>query len=801
MNLARHLALITVLLGTSSALAQTTTVNFDTFPDGTAVPRGTVITNQYPGVAFSTDDGVCVAERFARLSRPHALHCDSSLGIARGNVSLVFGLVMQRIDLVAQGVGGNGLTLTALNAAGVTVDSETIVGTGTGAGASDPVSLTGVGIIRVEIAQPINISTDGYAIDDLEFERMTLVSVCGNGVQELGEACDDGNTADCDTCADNCRAVTTAGCQVGPSCIADGTPNPANSCQVCDPDNSRTGYSDVMDGTLCDDGLFCSTADSCTAGACAGGARSCADALSCTDDVCDEDADSCRNPVSSGCVIDGMCVAAGTPDPLNSCMACDPSASTSAYSPRMNGTSCDDGAFCTTADSCTAGRCAGVALDCGDGLGCTTDTCNELGDSCENTLQAGNCLIAGSCVSGAALDPSNQCLACNPTTSTSAFTNVMNGTSCDDGAFCTETDACTEGACGGSVRDCTDGLSCTLDTCDEAANACNNELTAMSCTIGGMCVADGSPDPANPCMACNPSVNMGAYTPVMDGTMCDDGAFCTDVDSCTAGTCGGTMRTCDDALDCTVDSCAEAIGECINFLDGGCLIDGSCIAEDTLDEDNSCQLCDPELATAEYSPVSDGTLCSEPSCMDSVITPASTCMTATCVVAEPMPCPGGVTCQDINICSGGCTMDAQCAGDSFCSADGECVPDADNGVACERANQCGSGFCAVDDGVCCETSCSGLCQGCGTGACTPYAAGTDPESECGAQMCNGSAMCEVPPGTDAGPGMDSGAGTDAGTAGGTVTGGACAAAPGAGGSSLPLLGLGLIGLLIRRRRR
>lgn len=800
MNLARHFAFLSVLLGTSGALAQTTNVDFDTFPGGAAVPSGTEIISQYPGVTFSSSVEECRALNVQPESAPNAL---SGGRTTQTDIYMSFALPMQRVQFVARSVGDNGLTSTAFNAAGVAVDSASIIGPSTGANRSDLVTLNGVGIVRVTVAQTFSVSAEGYLIDDLEFER-GAVSTCGNNVMEAGEACDDGNTTGCDACAADCSAVTTPGCLVGLACVTDGTPNPTNSCQVCDPDANRVGFTNVSNGTVCDDGLFCSTADSCTAGVCAGGARSCADGLSCTVDSCNEAADSCSNVISGGCVIDGMCVAAGTPDPFNSCMACNPATSTSAYTAISDGSSCSDGAFCTTADTCTAGRCAGVALDCGDGLSCTTDSCNELTDSCDNALQADSCLIGGACVGGSALNPANQCQACNPSASTSAYTNVMNGTACDDGAFCTETDSCTEGTCGGSARDCSDGLSCTLDTCDEAADVCDSELTAMSCTIDGMCVADGATDPANPCMACNPSVDMGAYTPVMDGTTCDDGAFCTDVDTCTAGACGGTMRTCDDGLDCTVDSCAEAIAECVNVLDGGCLIDGTCVAEDTIDEDNLCQICDSDVATSEFSPLADGTLCSDPSCMDRTITPGATCMSAICVVADPMPCPGGLACQDENVCAGGCTMDAECLGEEFCNVDGECVPDGDNGTDCERANQCGSGFCAVDDGVCCDTSCSGLCQGCSTGACTAHPAGTDPEDECGAQMCNGSAMCEPPAGTDAGPGTDVGpggdGGVDAGEEGGTVSGGACSASPGTGNSGLPLLGLGLIGLLIRRRR-
>ena len=48
-------------------------------------------------------------------------------------------------------------------------------------------------------------------------------AVCGNGVTEAGEFCDDANADACGTCAADCTAVnsTVTGCPVGTGCGSD----------------------------------------------------------------------------------------------------------------------------------------------------------------------------------------------------------------------------------------------------------------------------------------------------------------------------------------------------------------------------------------------------------------------------------------------------------------------------------------------------------------------------------------------------------------------------------------------------
>ena len=72
------------------------------------------------------------------------------------------------------------------------------------------------------------------------------------------------------------------------------------------------------------------------------------------------------------------------------------------------------------------------------------------------------------------------------------FHIVADGTPCDDGAFCNGSETCQSGACTTTAaRNCADTSPCTVDTCDEAANACTHVASPSCCPA-----CDGS----DPCL-------------------------------------------------------------------------------------------------------------------------------------------------------------------------------------------------------------------------------------------------------------------------------------------------------------
>ena len=140
---------------------------------------------------------------------------------------------------------------------------------------------------------------------------------------------------------------------------------------------------------------------------------------------------------------------------------------------------------------------------------------------------------------------------------------------------------------------------------------------------------------------------------------------------------------------------------------------------------------------------------------------ASTCASGFCVDGV---CCGTASCSGVcqscavdsheGTCApaaAGTEVPGSCASGQACDGSGACK--SKNGTTCSAATVCASGFCV--DGVCCENACTDTCASCNqagrAGKCAAYAAGSDPESECGTGSdpcrltCNGAGTCDAPP--------------------------------------------------------
>lgn len=337
--------------------------------------------------------------------------------------------------------------------------------------------------------------------------------------------CSDGNAC---TAGDTCMAGTcTAGpidCTAKDDCHLDGTCNMATgTCTTPTKPN----------GTLCDDGDGCTQASTCQAGACVG-----------------------TNPVM--CPMDTECT---------NVAACDSMTGTCAVTNEPDGTACNDGNACTQMSACQAGQCVGSNdVVCGPPNQCQLPgTCNPNTGMCDyaakpngtacddgtactqmDTCQAGVCVGANPVICPTATD-CNTVSACNPMTGTCSVTNQPDGKSCNDGNACTQTDSCMAGQCVGS-----------------------NPVTCAP------------PGPCHQGVLCDKNSGQCVYSDKPNGTECDDGNACTQVDTCKSGACSGASPIiCTPLDDChEAGSCDQANGTCSNPAkpDGASCPGGMCLA-------------------------------------------------------------------------------------------------------------------------------------------------------------------------------------------------------------------------------
>jgi hypothetical protein len=230
-------------------------------------------------------------------------------------------------------------------------------------------------------------------------------------------------------------------------------------------------------------------------------------------------------------------------DQVYKCMGCRGSVDC-ASAKYYNGTTCADGNPCTWGDTCQNKVCTpdpNRATQCS-----ASDQCHDIG-TCDTT--------SGKCS--------------NP--------QKGDGTVCDDGNACTQTDGCLAGSCVGSNPvNCTAADQChTAGTCDPSTGSCSSPAasdgTACSdgdgCTQGDTCqagaCAPGAPvnctasDQCHAAGTCDPSTGSCSNPAAPDGTVCSDGDGCTQGDTCQIGACAPGAP-----VDCGPD------GTCVSTGDG-----------------------------------------------------------------------------------------------------------------------------------------------------------------------------------------------------------------------------------------
>src|SRR4029077_3896725 len=129
---------------------------------------------------------------------------------------------------------------------------------------------------------------------------------------------------------------------------------------------------------------------------------------------------------------------------------------------KVNGAACNDGDACTQTDTCQAGACVGK-----NPVVCTASD---------------QCHVAG---------------VCDPASGVCSNPDKANGTACNDGDACTQTDTCQGGVCTGT--------------------------SPVACTASDQCHDAG---------VCNPTTGACSNPAKANGSTCNDGNACTQTDSC-----------------------------------------------------------------------------------------------------------------------------------------------------------------------------------------------------------------------------------------------------------------------------
>ncbi len=356
------------------------------------------------------------------------------------------------------------------------------------------------------------------------------------------------------------------------------------------------------------------------------------------------------------------------------------------------GPGCDDGNPCTEY-VCTNAGCELVLLtldkEC-DGIACTEN------DRC----------VQGQCITGTAndtlCDDDNPCTAEECVPAIGCNRTYLDGTACDDGASCSQDDACLHGRCWGQ------STCASPEVCDRASGAC------VSCTSNAQC-DDNDPCTEDLCSCQDEACTGGvcSHVAAADNTACDDGIACTTQDLCVAGVCKGSADSerCDDQNTCTDDVCEPGVGcrfvpaerSCDDFLDctdNDRCIEGACVGQVACEPnafcgaDGRCVMCEVDADCVDASSTQ---------CL------VDTCVLGTCVRSvregpcdDNIACTIGDTCVD-GVCKSGTPDDTKCVDSDQCTAD-KCDPvlgcthrlaalDCDDGVSCTTGDKCFQGAC------------------------------------------------------------------------------------------------------------
>lgn len=511
---------------TAGSAKATMTINDVAVVSGAAHTVATPVGTTTITIVVTAEDGVTTKTYGVSVSRPAV-----GLSPAAVDVHPNHGAVLYAV-LAAPSVGTTSVALTSGQADTVTVPATVDIASGQTQAAFDASAIAN-GPAAVTI-------TASLAGDEAAATVNVLSAACGNGLIDLGEQCDDGNTSDGGGCSRVCQEEAGWTCSGEPSVCSticgDGI---AAGTEECDAGGAN-GTTECGCQSTCS---YRAAAVSCVAATQCAEASACDGLGSCLTPLNKPDGTGCTLPQASSTCQGGTCGGDGTAACLPGYGNCDGDALNGCETALDTLTDCGGcGTPCNVANgvaSCATGVCTTVSCDVNYSL-CSGACVDEGSDSdhcgsCDTVCSAGTYCSGGTCTAassplGAACVSGGECV------SGFCVDGICCNTSCGGGVAgqsCQSCNALFTGGANGSCQIASPGVVCRPDAgggCD-LAESCSGSSTA--------CPADGFRPAGIVCRAASSPCDL-AETCAGTTASCPANGYASAATLCRASSCVGS---------------------------------------------------------------------------------------------------------------------------------------------------------------------------------------------------------------------------------------------------------------------